>query len=235
MRDLYVDNIVSSFNSEDKLSQYFKVIRTLFTDGGFNLRAWASNNKLLQQLAESAKRSRDRTGSQNIRLALEYIYDTLTYAENILDTEIDLITKREVLRKSGSSVQLPYLFWYKWKHAYLTSLREYYRNTGKDNRTIIVEDVVQVYEESPRTKWNLAVIDQLNIGGDGKTRSAVIRTKNGLTSRLITKLYPLEVLANSHFIIDNICDLTYPSSSRNLSRKAKSVAKENKWTNGNNS
>ncbi|VDI18301.1 Hypothetical predicted protein [Mytilus galloprovincialis] len=125
----------------------------------------------------------------------------------------------------------------KWKHEYLTSLREYHRNIGKDNQTIKVGDVVQVYEESPRTKWNLAVIDQLNIGGDGKTRSAVIRTKNGLTSRPITKLYPLEVSENRDFTIDNNCDLNNPSTSRNLGRKAKSVAIEKlkKWTNGNNS
>ncbi|CAC5355044.1 unnamed protein product [Mytilus coruscus] len=101
------------------------------------------------------------------------------------------VTHESVNKLSRLKSHLIQQFWYKWKHEYLTSLREYHLNTGKDNHTINVGDVVHVYEESPRTKWNLAVIVQLNIGGDGKTRSAVKRTKkNGLTSRPITKLYP---------------------------------------------
>ena len=58
--------------------------------------------------------------------------------------------------------------------------------------------MVQIYEDSPRIKWTLAVVEKLNVGGDGLARSAVIRTKNGLTSRPITKLYPLEVSLNSY-------------------------------------
>ncbi|CAC5385170.1 unnamed protein product [Mytilus coruscus] len=178
-------------------------------------------------------------------------------------TEIDLITKREVLRESskiydplgiispvtvrgkmvmqtlwGENMKwdepLPDHMRTEWidirrdiNQATKTVIHQYRRNNGKDNQTINVEDVVQVYEESSRTKWNLAVMDQLNIEGDGKMRSAVIRTKNGLTSCPITKLYPLEVSAYRDFIIDNTCDINYPSSSRNLSRKAKSVAMEN--------
>ncbi|XP_063420482.1 uncharacterized protein LOC134705689 [Mytilus trossulus] len=163
---------------------------------------------------------------------------TLPYPDN-RDFEHSTLemTHESVNKLSRLKSQIIQQFWCKWKHEYLTSLREYHRNTGKDIQTIKVGDVVQVYEESPRTKWNLAVIDQLNIGGDGKTRSAVIRTKHGLTSRPITKLYPLEVSENRDFTIDNNCDLNNPSTSRNLSRKAKSVAIEKlkKWTKGNNS
>ncbi|XP_071141981.1 uncharacterized protein [Mytilus edulis] len=88
-------------------------------------------------------------------------------------------------------------FWYKWKHEYLTALREYHRNTGNNKQLVSIGDVVQIYDDSPRIKWTLAVVEKLNVGGDGLARSAVIRTKNGLTSRPITKLYPLEVSLNS--------------------------------------
>ena len=84
-------------------------------------------------------------------------------------------------------------FWHKWKHEYLTSLREYHRNTGSGSQRIRAGDVVLVHDDLPRTSWTLAIVDKLNTGGDGIARSAVIRTKNGLTSRPVTKLYPLEV------------------------------------------
>ncbi|CAC5355057.1 unnamed protein product [Mytilus coruscus] len=83
-RDLYADNIVSSFNSEDELSQYFKVIRKLFADGGFTLRAWASNNKLLQQLAESEKVLDTAQVIKVLGLRWTTDQDTQRYAENIL-------------------------------------------------------------------------------------------------------------------------------------------------------
>ena len=58
-----------------------------------------------------------------------------------------------------------------------------------------VGDVVQIYDESPRTQWKLGTIVELLTGNDGLTRAATLRTSSGLiTSRPIVKLYPLEVL-----------------------------------------
>ena len=52
---------------------------------------------------------------------------------------------------------------------------------------------MQVHDDKlPRNKWNIAVIERL-IAGNNLTRAAVIGTANGLTSRPIVKLYPLEV------------------------------------------
>ena len=50
-KDLYVDNIISSFRQEESLLQYFHTSRFLFSKAGFNLRAWASNSKKLQRRA----------------------------------------------------------------------------------------------------------------------------------------------------------------------------------------
>lgn len=57
-------------------------------------------------------------------------------------------------------------FWYRWKHEYLTSLREFHRNTGTNKRTIKKGDVVLVHDESPRSTWKLAVVEDLIEGGD---------------------------------------------------------------------
>ncbi|VDI76662.1 Hypothetical predicted protein [Mytilus galloprovincialis] len=74
-------------------------------------------------------------------------------------------------------------------------------------------------------KWNMTInMDKSNIvvfkngGGDGLARSAGIRTKNGLTSRRITKLYPLEVSLHS--------DEDNTDCAMKMCRKAKMVAME---------
>ena len=55
-------------------------------------------------------------------------------------------------------------FWSRWKSEYLT-------------------------DDQPRGKWNLAVVEKLIFGNDGKTRAVRIRTDNCITTRPIIKLY----------------------------------------------
>ena len=87
-------------------------------------------------------------------------------------------------------------FWNRWRHEYLTSLREFHRTTGTNEQSIKTGDVVLVYDEGPRSSWKLAVIEDLIRGGDGLVRAAHIRTSTGYTNRPVSKLYPLEVSAS---------------------------------------
>ena len=87
-------------------------------------------------------------------------------------------------------------FWKRWRHEYLTSLREFHRTTGTNEQSIKTGDVVLVYDEGPRSSWKLAVIEDLIRGGDGLVRAAHIRTSTGYTNRPVSKLYPLEVTAS---------------------------------------
>ena len=50
-----------------------------------------------------------------------------------------------------------------------------------------------VHDDVPRSRWQLAVIEELIEGLDGGIRAAKIRTANGKTNRPVTKLFPLEV------------------------------------------
>ncbi len=60
-RDLYVDNVISSFNSEDDTLSYFRHARDLMTEAGFNLRSWTSNCERLIDVARSENvHDRDR-------------------------------------------------------------------------------------------------------------------------------------------------------------------------------
>jgi hypothetical protein len=78
-------------------------------------------------------------------------------------------------------------------------LRAFLRNWSEVFLPALIkkDDVVQVYAETKRAEWKLAVVEQLNRGADGLVRSAEIRTSNGRTSHPISKLYPLEVIESS--------------------------------------
>jgi len=86
-------------------------------------------------------------------------------------------------------------FWSRWRHEYLTALRETHRKTGNNVQQVKVGDVVLVHDNTTRVNWKHAVIESLNKGGDGMIRSANIRTATGRTNRPIARLYPLEVTA----------------------------------------
>ena len=58
-------------------------------------------------------------------------------------------------------------FWNRWRHKYLTSLREFHRTTGTNEQSVKTEDVVLVNNEGPRSTWKLAVIENLIRGDDG--------------------------------------------------------------------
>ena len=81
----------------------------------------------------------------------------------------------------------------RWKREYLTSLREFHKAFGHNKQLIKKGDVVLVHNDKPRLNWKLVVIEELLTGNDGLVRAANIRTGNHITSRPISKLYPLEV------------------------------------------
>ena len=81
----------------------------------------------------------------------------------------------------------------RWRHEYLTSLREHHKASGENQQTVRKGDVVIVHDDNPRATWKMAVVDELLVGKDKLVRAANIRTSTGITSRPITKLYPIEV------------------------------------------
>ncbi|XP_053402251.1 uncharacterized protein LOC128557826 [Mercenaria mercenaria] len=85
-------------------------------------------------------------------------------------------------------------FWSRWKHEYLTSLRQFHKMSGNHGDTVTVGDVVQIHDNNlPRNRWSLGVIEDVVTGRDGLIRAARIRSRRGVTMRPIAKLYPLEL------------------------------------------
>ena len=81
----------------------------------------------------------------------------------------------------------------RWRHEYLTSLREYHRTTGNNSQRVKPGEVVLVYDESPRSTWKMAIVEELMTGKDRLARAVKIKTAQGRTNRPIAKLIPLEV------------------------------------------
>ena len=90
-------------------------------------------------------------------------------------------------------------FWKRWSSEYLTQLREHRKPSQKHGPVVNVGDVVSVQEDNiKRLNWQMALVDELIRGKDGKTRTAVVRImdKAGKITRLrrpLQKLYPIEL------------------------------------------
>ena len=81
----------------------------------------------------------------------------------------------------------------RWKREYLTSLREYHKASGMNMQSGKAEHVVLIHDDGPRLYWKLGVIDSLIQGNDGLVHAVNVRTNNRITSRPISRLFPLEV------------------------------------------
>jgi len=83
-----------------------------------------------------------------------------------------------------------------WRHKHLTSLRDFYRYLRRGGQQINIDNVVLVHDDCVRVNWKLAVLERFVERKYGSLHSATIHTKNGVTNRPVSKLYPLEVTAN---------------------------------------
>ena len=121
-------------------------------------------------------------------------FDTPISPEELADP--DYGTESDVQRRVKLQAVILQRFWRRWRHKYLTSLREYHRSSGDNKQAIKRGDVVLVHDDGPRSSWRLAVVEDLIKGGDDLIRAAKIRTSTGHTNRPICKLYPLELSAS---------------------------------------
>ena len=88
-------------------------------------------------------------------------------------------------------------FWKRFTTDYLSTLAEWRRVEGQ-GKTPEVGEVVLVRQNTPRTGWPLARIEELIKGRDGKTRAAFVRLHGTRTRRGLGDLIPLEGQAMKH-------------------------------------
>ena len=97
-------------------------------------------------------------------------------------------------------------FWDRWNKEYLLTLRSAKQNNI--HRSPKVNDVVLIHENCPKLQWKMGRILELLYGPDNIARVAKIKTKNGILTRAIINLYPLEVNDERSFLKPNPEPLT---------------------------
>lgn len=83
----------------------------------------------------------------------------------------------------------------RFRKEYLSQL--VFKNNAKESRAIKVGDIVMIGDDNrKRINWPLAKIEQLIDGRDGVIRVAVLKTKDGILTRPLQRIYPLEICSD---------------------------------------
>ena len=96
---------------------------------------------------------------------------TLPY-EQVEDDELEDLTFGEdsqIKRRAKLLALTLKHFRCKWKHEYLTALRESHKASGNNNQTIKVGDIALIHEYIPLINCKLVMIEELITGNDGLT------------------------------------------------------------------
>lgn len=77
-RDVYVDNIISSVPSHAQAEEYYKQANSILANGGFNLRAWSSNDSVVQTQASIQNKACPDTVINVLGMLWDKTQDTLS-------------------------------------------------------------------------------------------------------------------------------------------------------------
>ena len=90
----------------------------------------------------------------------------ITYLPHETADDDDLIdpTYGEVCGNAKVLANILQSFQKRWRHEYLTSLREVHRATGNNSTSVKTGDVVLIHDDTPRTTWKMGVIEDLITG-----------------------------------------------------------------------
>ena len=99
-RDIYVDNVLSSFENESDLLQYFTESRSLMSNAGMNLRAWTSNSEALRTQADFDGALDSDVNVRILGLRWDLTKDEMSFAERNIPI-LEVVTKRTIPRYSS--------------------------------------------------------------------------------------------------------------------------------------
>ena len=101
-RDLYVDNVLTSFESDEIALEFYRESRDLLKRAGFNLRSWKSNSTKLLDIATQEDVVDQDIDTKILGMRWNANSDCLTFVkQDVQNTELEA-TKREILRQSSS-------------------------------------------------------------------------------------------------------------------------------------
>lgn len=101
-RDLYVDNVLSSFDEKQRVIGFYHESRELLAKGGFNLRSWNSNCENLRTVASKE----GVLDTENVVKILGMLWNVMTDMLLFSQTKFDIsgegnTTKRDILKQSS--------------------------------------------------------------------------------------------------------------------------------------
>lgn len=118
--------------------------------------------------------------------------------EEILDPTLS--TAQSLSRRQTYLSSLLGKFWEQWTTEYLPSLK--LSQKDKENYIIPkVDDIVLINNDGRRFTWPMGRIVELNTSKDNKVRIVTLQTKNGIITRPISKVYPLEIQQKNDEVI----------------------------------
>ncbi|XP_064637851.1 uncharacterized protein LOC135494030 [Lineus longissimus] len=101
-KKLYVDNLLTSVNSDAEALDYYARSRHIMSEGSFLLRQWASNSAALTDHARAENMStKSATAVTTLGLKWNKVNDTLALAPKS-SPKTDSVTKRQVLSETSS-------------------------------------------------------------------------------------------------------------------------------------
>ena len=103
------------------------------------------------------------------------------------------ISESQVRKCLTNQAKLIEHFQARWRREYLTALREFYKESGRNAQSVKMGDIALIHDDGPRLHWRLAIVDSLIQGNDGLVRAVNVRTNNRITSGPISRLYPSEI------------------------------------------
>ena len=111
-------------------------------------------------------------------------------------TEIPEITSDKLIRMLQHRQNIASHLWARWKAEYLPTLRNWRCKKNSKPCPLSIGDIVLIAPPDgvkfPRNLWPLGRVTELHQGSDGKIRSVTLKTKSGVTSRPLRRLYLLE-------------------------------------------
>ena len=99
--NLYVDNVLTGCATESEATNYYSKARSILNAAKFNLRAWSSNSKQVNQLAQQDNTADNNDTTKVLGLIWHTPSDTISLASRITVDQCS-ITKRAILQSSSA-------------------------------------------------------------------------------------------------------------------------------------
>ena len=99
-KDIYVDNIISSFTDEKTVCNIFRDTRDLMSSAGFNLRSWSSNSCRLSSLAKAEDVLDSDKITKILGMRRDAATDTIYLAQKTIPTFASM-TERTILQETA--------------------------------------------------------------------------------------------------------------------------------------